>query len=30
MIEQQQKLVLSPYMEIYDLVILKDNLLFDK
>lgn len=27
MIEQQQKLVLSPYMEIYELVILKDNFL---
>lgn len=27
MLEQQQKLVLSPYMEIYDLVIPKDNLL---
>lgn len=27
MVEQQQKLVLSPYMEIYDLVIPKDNLL---
>ena len=27
MIEQQQKLVLSPYMEIYELVIPKDNLL---
>lgn len=28
MVEQQQKLVLSPYMEIYDLVIPKDNLLW--
>ena len=27
MIEQQQKLCLSPYMAIYDLVIPKDNLL---
>ena len=27
MIEQQQRLVLSPYMEIYELVIPKDNLL---
>lgn len=27
MIERQQKLVLSPYMEIYELVITKDNLL---
>ncbi len=27
MIEQQQKLVLSPYMEIYKLVVPKDNLL---
>ena len=27
MVDQQQKLVLSPYMEIYDLVIPKDNLL---
>ena len=27
MIEQQQKLVLSPYMEIYELIIPKDNLL---
>ena len=27
MLEQQQKLVLSPYMAIYDLVIPKDNLL---
>lgn len=27
MIVQQQKLVLSPYMEIYDLVVPKDNLL---
>lgn len=27
MVEQQQKLVLSPYMEIYDLVVPKDNLL---
>lgn len=27
MVEQQQKLVLSPYMEIYDLVIPEDNLL---
>lgn len=27
MIEQQKKLVLSPYMEIYELVIPKDNLL---
>ena len=27
MIEQQQKLVLSPYIEIYELVIPKDNLL---
>ncbi len=27
MIEQQQRLVLSPYMEIYDLVVPKDNLL---
>lgn len=27
MIEQQQKLLLSPYMEIYDLVVPKDNLL---
>ena len=27
MIEQQQKLMLSPYMEIYELVIPKDNLL---
>ena len=27
MIEQQQKLVLSPYMEIYELMIPKDNLL---
>ena len=27
MIEQQQKLILSPYMEIYELVIPKDNLL---
>lgn len=27
MIEQQQKLVLSPCMEIYELVIPKDNLL---
>lgn len=27
MIEQQQKLVLSPYMEIYELVVPKDNLL---
>ena len=26
MIEQQQRLVLSPYMEIYELVIPKDNL----
>lgn len=25
MIVQQQKLVLSPYMEIYDLVVPKDN-----
>ena len=27
MLEQQQKLVLSPYMEIYNLVVPKDNLL---
>ena len=27
MIEQQQKLMLSPYMEIYELVIPKDKLL---
>ena len=27
MIDQQQKLVLSPYMEIYELVIPKDNIL---
>lgn len=27
MVEQQQKLILSPYMEIYDLVVPKDNLL---
>lgn len=27
MIEQQQKLVLSPYTEIYELVVSKDNLL---
>lgn len=27
MVEQQQKLVLSPYMEIYELVVPKDNLL---
>lgn len=27
MIEQQQRLVLSPYMEIYELVVSKDNLL---
>ena len=27
LIEQQQKLVLSPYMEIYELVVPKDNLL---
>ena len=27
MIEQQQKLVLSPYMEIYKLVVPKNNLL---
>lgn len=27
MIEQQQKLILSPYMELYDLVVPKDNLL---
>lgn len=27
MVDQQQKLILSPYMEIYDLVIPKDNLL---
>ena len=27
MIEQQKKLMISPYMEIYDLVIPKDNLL---
>lgn len=27
MVEQQQKLVLSPYMDIYELVIPKDNLL---
>lgn len=26
MIDQQQKLVLSPYMEIYELVIPKDNI----
>ncbi len=27
MVDQQQKLILSPYMEIYDLVIPKDNML---
>ena len=27
MVEQQQRLVLSPYMEIYELVVPKDNLL---
>ena len=27
MVEQQQNLVLSPYMEIYELVVPKDNLL---
>lgn len=27
MVEQQQKLVLSPYMDIYEFVIPKDNLL---
>lgn len=27
MIEQQQKLILSPYIEIYELIIPKDNLL---
>ena len=27
MVDQQQKLILSPYMEIYDLVVPKDNLL---
>ena len=27
MIEQQQKLILSPYIEIYELVVTKDNLL---
>ena len=27
MVEQQQKLVLSPYMDIYELVIPKDSLL---
>lgn len=27
MVEQQQTLVLSPYMEIYELVVPKDNLL---
>ena len=27
MVEQQQKLVLSPYMKIYELVVPKDNLL---
>ena len=27
MIEQQQKLILSPYIEIYELVVPKDNLL---
>lgn len=28
MVEQQQKLVLSPYMDIYELVIPKDHLLW--
>ena len=28
MVDQQQKLVLSPYMEIYELVVSKDNLLW--
>ena len=27
MVEQQQKLILSPYMDIYELIIPKDNLL---
>ena len=27
MVEQQQRLLLSPYMEIYELVVSKDNLL---
>ena len=27
MVEQQQKFILSPYMEIYDLVVPKDNIL---
>lgn len=27
MVEQQQKLILSPYLEIYDLIVSKDNLL---
>ncbi|MCK4259932.1 MAG: hypothetical protein KAX49_13200 [Halanaerobiales bacterium] len=27
MIQQQQTLILSPYMDIYDLVVSKDNLL---
>ena len=27
MIEQQQKMILSPYTEIYELVVPKDNLL---
>ena len=27
MIEQQQKLILSPYIDIYDLIIPQDNLL---
>lgn len=27
MVEQQKKLILSPYMAIYDIVIPKDNLL---
>lgn len=27
MVEQQQRLILSPYMEIYNMVVPKDNLL---
>ena len=27
MVEQQQKLILSPYIDIYELIIPKDNLL---
>ena len=27
MLAQQQKMILSPYMEIYDLIVPKDNLL---